>query len=279
MVSVSADRTMDLLHAYTADLAACTPLSPEKERELAVQIKQGDLEARNRLVVANLRFVMRVAKGYQNLGLPMSDLIGAGNLGLIKAAERFDEEKGFRFITYAVWWIRQSIQQAIAQHARTIRLPASRVELLRKIVRFSEQEPRDDPQGDIAMAFNLTRENVADLLSDMQPIMSLDMPFHPDDSFCLKEKLSDPQAGADASLFQNALQDGIASALNLLDAREKEVICLYFGLDGAPQMTLLEIGMRFQLSRERVRQIKAHALRKLRHHPDMRLLVRNVHNN
>ena len=279
MVSVSADRTMDLLHAYTADLAACTPLSPEKERELAVQIKQGDLEARNRLVVANLRFVMRVAKGYQNLGLPMSDLIGAGNLGLIKAAERFDEEKGFRFITYAVWWIRQSIQQAIAQHARTIRLPASRVELLRKIVRFSEQEPRDDPQGDIAMAFNLTRENVADLLSDMQPIMSLDMPFHPDDSFCLKEKLSDPQAGADASLFQNALQDGIASALNLLDAREKEVICLYFGLDGAPQMTLLEIGMRFQLSRERVRQIKAHALRKLRHHPDMRLLVQNVHNN
>lgn len=278
MVPVSADRTMDLLHAYTADLAACTPLSPEKERELAVQIKQGDLEARNRLVVANLRFVMRVAKGYQNLGLPMSDLIGAGNLGLIKAAERFDEEKGFRFITYAVWWIRQSIQQAIAQHARTIRLPASRVELLRKIVQFSEQEPRDDPQGDIAMAFNLTRENVADLLSDMQPIISLDVPFHPDDSFCLKEKLSDPQTGADASLFQNALQDGIASALNLLDAREKEVICLYFGLDGAPQMTLLEIGMRFQLSRERVRQIKAHALRKLRHHPDMRLLVRNVHN-
>ena len=279
MVPVSADRTMDLLHAYTADLAACTPLSPEKERELAVQIKQGDLEARNRLVVANLRFVMRVAKGYQNLGLPMSDLIGAGNLGLIKAAERFDEEKGFRFITYAVWWIRQSIQQAIAQHARTIRLPASRVELLRKIVQFSEQEPRDDPQGDIAMAFNLTRENVADLLSDMQPIISLDVPFRPDDSFCLKEKLSDPQTRADASLFQNALQDGIASALNLLDAREKEVICLYFGLDGAPQMTLLEIGMRFQLSRERVRQIKAHALRKLRHHPDMRLLVRNVHNN
>ena len=279
MVPVSADRTTDLLHAYTVDLATCTPLSPEKERELAVQIKQGDLEARNRLVVANLRFVMRVAKGYQNLGLPMSDLIGAGNLGLIKAAERFDEEKGFRFITYAVWWIRQSIQQAIAQHARTIRLPASRVELLRKIVQFSKEEPRDDPQGDIAMAFNLTRENVADLLCDMQPIMSLDMPFHPDDSFCLKEKLSDPQAGADASLFQNALQDGIASALNLLDAREKEVICLYFGLDGAPQMTLLEIGMRFQLSRERVRQIKAHALRKLRHHPDMRLLVRNVHNN
>lgn len=279
MIPVSADRTTDLLHAYTVDLATCTPLSPEKERELAVQIKQGDLEARNRLVVANLRFVMRVAKGYQNLGLPLSDLIGAGNLGLIKAAERFDEEKGFRFITYAVWWIRQSIQQAIAQHARTIRLPASRVELLRKIVQFSEQEPRDDPQGDIAMAFNLTRENVADLLSDMQPIMSLDMPFHPDDSFCLKEKLSDPQAGADASLFQNALQDGIASALNLLDAREKEVICLYFGLDGAPQMTLLEIGMRFQLSRERVRQIKVHALRKLRHHPDMRLLVRNVHNN
>ena len=273
MVPVSADRTMDLLHAYTADLAACTPLSPEKERELAVQIKQGDLEARNRLVVANLRFVMRVAKGYQNLGLPMSDLIGAGNLGLIKAAERFDEEKGFRFITYAVWWIRQSIQQAIAQHARTIRLPASRVKLLRKIVQFSEQEPRDDPQGDIAMAFNLTRENVADLLCDMQPVMSLDMPFHPDDGFCLKEKLSDPQTGVDTSLFQNALQDGIASALNLLDAREKEVICLYFGLDGAPQMTLLEIGMRFELSRERVRQIKAHALRKLRHHPDMRLLV------
>lgn len=279
MVPVSADRTTDLLHAYTVDLATCTPLSPEKERELAVQIKQGDLEARNRLVVANLRFVMRVAKGYQNLGLPMSDLIGAGNLDLIKAAERFDEEKGFRFITYAVWWIRQSIQQAIAQHARTIRLPASRVELLRKIVQFSEEEPRDDPQGDIAMAFNLTRENVADLLCDMQPIMSLDMPFHPDDSFCLKEKLSDPQTGADASLFQNALQDGIASALNLLDAREKEVICLYFGLDDAPQMTLLEIGMRFELSRERVRQIKAHALQKLRHHPDMRLLVRNVHNN
>ena len=279
MVPVSADRTMDLLHAYTADLAACTPLSPEKERELAVQIKQGDLEARNRLVVANLRFVMRVAKGYQNLGLPMSDLIGAGNLGLIKAAERFDEEKGFRFITYAVWWIRESIQQAIAQHARTIRLPASRVELLRKIVQFSEQEPRDDPQGDIAMAFNLTRENVADLLCDMQPIMSLDMPFHPDDGFCLKEKLSDPQTVVDTSLFQNALQDGIASALNLLDAREKEVICLYFGLDGAPQMTLLEIGMRFELSRERVRQIKAHALRKLRHHPDMRLLVWSVHNN
>lgn len=276
----SITNTPDLLQSYTADLADCTPLSSQEERDLAIKIKQGDIDARNRLVVANLRFVMRIAKHYQNLGLPMGDLIGAGNVGLIRAAERFDEEKGFRFITYAVWWVRQAIQYTLAQQARTVRLPAGRTEMLRKIIQFANKQPRDNPEQEIAEAFDIPQDQVAEWLIDIQPILSLDTPSQNGDGLTLKDKLSDPiQHTPDASLLQNLLQDEIATILNQLDDRERNIICLYFGLEGAPQMTLAEIGQHIHLSRERVRQIKAHALRKLRHHPQLRNLMRDVDHN
>lgn len=272
------DASQDLLQSYTADLSTCAPISAEEEQALAIKIKKGDLDARNDLVTANLRFVMRIAKGYQNLGLPLSDLISAGNMGLIRAAERFDERKGFRFITYAVWWVRQSIQCALAQQARTVRLPASRVELLRKVVQFAKKHP--DSEAEIAEAFDLCETEVAELLCDAMPVLSLDTPFQAHSDISLKDKLADSaQQTPDATFIQHALQEEITGALGDLDAREREIVCLYFGLDGSPQMTLVEIGRRFQLSRERIRQIKAHALRKLRHLPQMQRLLGDGYNN
>lgn len=272
------EAAQDVLQRYTADLATCTPLSDDEEKALAQKIKRGDLDARNDLVLANLRFVMRIAKGYQNLGLPLADLIGAGNMGLIRAAERFDANKGFRFITYAVWWIRQSIQCALSQQARTIRLPASRVALLHKVVQYNQNHAQT--ASEIAEALNLPESEVTELLREALPVMSLDTPFQTDTTQALKDKLADPeQTTPDVTFLQNMMQDEITGALDDLDTREREIVCLYFGLAGLPQMTLVEIGRRFQLSRERIRQIKAHALRKLKHLPQMQRLVGDVYNN
>ena len=268
----------DSLHRYLEDVASSTPLSAAEEVSLAQRIKKGDLEARAKLVEANLRFVITVAREYQNQGVPLVDLISAGNVGLIVAAERFDETKGFKFISYAVWWIRQSIQQTLAEHSRVVRLPINRVDLLRRIARYTnskQQETSSKPQEEeIAEELGITVEQVVDTLSTGQRVLSLDATFGDDDENSLLEIMADDnQESPDEMMLKNSLEYEIHAALDTLDDREKEVIRLYFGLSGEPEMTLEEIGLQFRLTRERVRQIKEKALRKLRHPTRGRKLI------
>ena len=268
----------DSLHRYLEDVASSQPLSAAEEVSLAQRIKKGDLEARAKLVEANLRFVITVAREYQNQGVPLVDLISAGNIGLIVAAERFDETKGFKFISYAVWWIRQSILQTLAEQSRVVRLPLNRVDLLRRIARYTnskQQETSSKPQEEeIAEELGITVEQVVDTLSTGQRVLSLDATFGDDDENSLLEIVADDnQAPPDEMMLKNSLDYEIHAALDTLDDREKEVIKLYFGLSGEPEMTLEEIGLQFHLTRERVRQIKEKALRKLRHPTRGRKLI------
>ena len=268
----------DSLHRYLEDVASSQPLSAAEEVALAKRIKKGDLEARAKLVEANLRFVITVAREYQNQGVPLVDLISAGNIGLIVAAERFDETRGFKFISYAVWWIRQSILQTLAKHSRVVRLPLNRVDLLRRIARYTnskQQETSAKPkEEEIAEELGITVEQVVDTLSTGQRVLSLDATFGDDDENSLLEIMADDnQESPDEMMLKNSLEYEIHAALDTLDDREKEVIRLYFGLSGEPEMTLEEIGLQFHLTRERVRQIKEKALRKLRHPTRGRKLI------
>ena len=268
----------DSLHRYLEDVASSQPLSAAEEVSLAKRIKKGDLEARAKLIEANLRFVITVAREYQNQGVPLVDLISAGNVGLIVAAERFDETRGFKFISYAVWWIRQSILQTLAEHSRVVRLPLNRVDLLRRIARYTnskQQETSAKPkEEEIAEELGLTVEQVIDTLSTGQHVLSLDATFGDDNENSLLEIMADDnQESPDEMMLQNSLEYEIHAALDTLDDREKEVIRLYFGLSGDSEMTLEEIGLQFHLTRERVRQIKEKALRKLRHPTRGRKLI------
>ena len=272
------DGVKDSLHRYLEDVATSQPLSAEEEVALACRIKKGDLEARAKLVEANLRFVITVAREYQNQGVPLVDLISAGNIGLITAAERFDETKGFKFISYAVWWIRQSILQTLAEHSRVVRLPLNRVDLLRRIARYTNSRQQETssrpPEEEIAEELGISVEQVVDTLNSGQRILSLDATFGDDDENSLLEIMPDEnQEAPDTMVMKNSLEEEIRYALSTLDARERKVIRLYFGLGGSPEMTLEEIGLQFKLTRERVRQIKEKALRKLRHPTRGRKLI------
>ncbi len=260
----------DSLGTYLGEIADSKPLSAEQEIELAKSIKKGDKGARNKLVNANLRFVVSIAKNYYNKGVPLNDLISAGNVGLITAAERFDETKGFKFISYGVWWIRQAILQTLAEQSRVVRLPLNRVGLLHKIFKVSNALQGDSPHSTdterIAKELNITPEEVKNALISGQTARSLDAPFSDDDENCLLDILSnDQQLTPDDLMLENALKDQIESVLETLREREAEIIKLYFGLDGQEPMTLDQIGVKFKLTRERVRQIKEVALQKLRH--------------
>jgi RNA polymerase primary sigma factor len=258
LISASND-TKDALHRYLEDVASSQPLSSKEEVALARRIRKGDLKARATLVEANLRFVITVARDYQNQGVPLVDLISAGNLGLITAAERFDETKGFKFISYAVWWIRQAILQTLAEHSRIVRLPLNRVDLLRRISRYTttrQQETALRPQEEeIATELGISIEQVVDTMASGQRILSLDATIMPDVT----------QEAPDTMALRNSLENEIEAALETLDEREQQVIRLYFGIGGDRELTLEEIGSQFRLTRERVRQIKEKALRKLRH--------------
>ncbi len=269
-ISTSSNEVKDALHRYLEDVATSQPLSSKEEVELACRIKKGDMKARAKLVEANLRFVITVAREYQNQGVPLVDLISAGNLGLITAAERFDETKGFKFISYAVWWIRQAILQTLAEHSRVVRLPLNRVDLLRRISRYSSnrhQATASRPaEEEIAEELGITVEQVMDTLASGQRILSLDATLGDDEENSLLEIMPDTsQESPDTMAMRNSLEHEIKAALSTLDDREQQVIRLYFGLGGEHEMTLEEIGTRFRLTRERVRQIKEKALRKLRH--------------
>ena len=258
------------LRLYFDDIADSTPLSREREVELSARIHAGDMEARDELVQANLRFVIDVAKNYQNRGLSLADLISAGNVGLMTAAERFDGAKGFKFISYAVWWIKQSILQTIADHARTVRLPLNKLSLLKDISRASHKlgQGRDtEPEiEEIAAELEISAQEVQDTILSARSVRSLDESFEDDDERSLMNVLRDEeQAPPDGDVMEETARRQLESVLEALDEREFKIIRLYFGLEGAEALTLEQIGGLMNLTRERVRQLKERALSKLRH--------------
>ena len=265
-----------VLASYLDDIADSTPLDAGAEAELARRIRRGDESARNALVEANLRFVVAVAKEYQRRGLSLSELISAGNVGLITAAERFDETKGFKFISYAVWWIRQAILQTLTEQS-TVRMPVNRRDMMAKIARAQEVLQKGGGQptvSQVAEALGFSEEEVEQTLVNSQPVRSLDAPFDEGEEHCLMDRLCDEDGNTpEEEVLKFTLTEDIASALASLNPRESEVLRLYFGLGAAPAMTLDQIGIRFRLTRERVRQIKEIALNKLRH-PRLQGLLR-----
>lgn len=267
------NRESQSLDKYLQEIGRVELLSPQDEIDLARQIKQGGdpgERALERLTKANLRFVVSVAKQYQNQGLSLGDLINEGNLGLIKAAKRFDETRGFKFISYAVWWIRQSILQALAEQSRIVRLPLNRVGALNKIgKKFSELEQafeREPTSAELAEQLDMSMMEIADTIKISGRHLSVDAPFSDGEDNRLLDVLpNEQQPPPDSGLITESLRIEVRRALSTLSEREAEVIRLYFGLDNEHSLTLEEIGERFNLTRERVRQIKEKAIRRLRH--------------
>ncbi len=264
------NRESQSLDKYLQEIGKVDLITSDEEIELAQKIKKGDHLALEKLTKANLRFVVSVAKQYQNQGLSLGDLINEGNLGLIKAAKRFDETRGFKFISYAVWWIRQSILQALAEQSRIVRLPLNRVGALNKIGKaFSnlEQEFEREPSAqELSDELNIPVGEVADTLKISGRHVSMDAPFaQGEDNRLLDVIQNDQQPTPDHGLMKESLKVEIERALSTLTEREAEVIRLYFGLNYEHSLTLEEIGEKFNLTRERVRQIKEKAIRRLRH--------------
>lgn len=264
------NRESQSLDKYLQEIGKVELLNQEDEIDLARRIKKGDQKALEKLTKANLRFVVSVAKQYQNQGLSLGDLINEGNLGLIKAAKRFDETRGFKFISYAVWWIRQSILQALAEQSRIVRLPLNRVGALNKIGKaFSmlEQEFEREPSAnELAEELDMSLFEVADTLKISGRHISMDAPFVQGEDSRLLDVIQDERTPLpDHNLLKESLSKEVERALNTLTDREAEVIRLYFGLGREHSLTLEKIGEKFQLTRERVRQIKEKAIRRLRH--------------
>lgn len=272
------------LRLYFDDIADSRPLSREREVALSALIEEGDMQARDELVNANLRFVIDVAKNYQNRGLSLSDLISAGNVGLLTAAERFDGTKGYKFISYAVWWIKQSILQSIAEQARTVRLPLNKLSLLKDISKVSRKlgQGRESEPGvaEIAKELDIPEREVLDTMMSARSLRSLDETFDQDDERSLINIIADEnQATPDQGVLENASRSQMEEALEVLDKRELRIIRLYFGLDGTEALTLEEIGGMMGLTRERVRQLKERALGKLRHPSRYQALLSLVDSN
>lgn len=264
------------LDKYLQEIGKEELITVEEEVELAQRIKKGDQRALEKLTKANLRFVVSVAKQYQNQGLSLPDLINEGNLGLIKAAEKFDETRGFKFISYAVWWIRQSILQALAEQSRIVRLPLNQVGSLNKInkaySRFEQENERKPSAEELATKLEIPAEKIADTLRVSGRHISVDAPFVEGEANSLLDVLiNDDSPDADNSLISESLSKEIDRALSTLTERERDIIKLFFGI-GCQEMTLEEIGEKFGLTRERVRQIKEKAIRRLRHTSRSKLL-------
>ena len=264
------------LDKYLQEIGKEELITVEEEVELAQRIRKGDQEALEKLTKANLRFVVSVAKQYQNQGLSLPDLINEGNLGLIKAAEKFDETRGFKFISYAVWWIRQSILQALAEQSRIVRLPLNQVGSLNKINkafgRFEQENERTPSPEELADMLNLPKEKVSDTLRVSGRHVSVDAPFADgEDNNLLDVLVNADSPNADRGLINESLATEVDRALDPLTDREKDIIKYFFGI-GCSEMTLEEIGEKFGLTRERVRQIKEKAIRRLRHSSRSKLL-------
>jgi RNA polymerase primary sigma factor len=264
------------LDKYLQEIGREELVTPEEEVELAQRIRKGDQEALEKLTRANLRFVVSVAKQYQNQGLSLPDLINEGNLGLIKAAEKFDETRGFKFISYAVWWIRQSILQALAEQSRIVRLPLNQVGSLNKINkalgRFEQEHERQPSTEELSEMIDLPQEKIADTLRVSGRHVSVDAPFvEGEDNSLLDVLPNEDSPMADKGLTNESLSIEIDMALQILTPREREIIRSFFGI-ACQEMTLEEIGERLDLTRERVRQIKEKAIRKLKKSPAKKLL-------
>jgi len=267
------------LDKYLQEIGRVDLITAEEEVRLAQRIREGDKLALERLTKANLRFVVSVAKQYQNQGMSLPDLINEGNLGLIKAAERFDETRGFKFISYAVWWIRQSILQALAEQARIVRLPLNKIGTINKINRaYSELEQRFErpPSADeMAEFLEISVDDVRNSIKNSGRHVSMDAPLVADDesSSSMYDILpNDALPGPEKGLVAESLRSDIERSLSTLTSREGDVVRLYFGLNGKHPLTLEEIGERFELTRERVRQIKEKAIRRLKHTSRSRML-------
>ena len=258
------------LDKYLQEIGKVELISAEEEVELAQRIKQGDKVALEKLTKANLRFVVSVSKQYQNQGLSLPDLINEGNLGLIKAAQRFDETRGFKFISYAVWWIRQSILQALAEQSRIVRLPLNKIGSINKInkayAKLEQEFEREPNAEEIAEVLEITEAEVKESMKNAGRHISMDAPLIQDEDNTMYDVLkSDEAPTPETELLYESLRKEIDRAISTLTPREADVVRLYFGLNGSHPMTLEEIGEKFDLTRERVRQIKEKAIRRLKH--------------
>lgn len=271
------NRESQSLEKYLQEIGREELINAEEEVRLARKIKEGDQNALDRLTKANLRFVVSVAKQYQNQGLSLPDLINEGNLGLIKAAKRFDETRGFKFISYAVWWIRQSILQALAEQSRIVRLPLNQVGSLNKISKayskLEQEFEREPSPEELAKILDIPTEKISDTMRVSGKHVSMDAPFVQGEDNSLIDVLENSDSPrADGLLMNESLQKEIDRSLSTLTEREREVIKLFFGIGMQHGLTLEEIGAKFDLTRERVRQIKEKAIRRLRHKSRSRLL-------
>ena len=264
------------LDKYLQEIGHEELLTTDQEVELAQRIRKGDKRALERLTKANLRFVVSVAKQYQNQGLSLPDLINEGNVGLIKAAEKFDETRGFKFISYAVWWIRQSILQAIAEQSRLVRLPLNQVGSVNKITRelnkFEQEHERKPSVDEIAERVDLPEDKIADAMKANSRHVSMDAPIADGEDSSMIDFLSGDSSNTDRELAIESLKAEVSRILKLLTDKEQKVLRAFFGIDGSPEMTLDDIGEKYNLTRERVRQIKEKALRRLRHNTKNKLL-------
>lgn len=264
------------LDKYLQEIGHEELLTTDEEVELAQRIRKGDKRALERLTKANLRFVVSVAKQYQNQGLSLPDLINEGNVGLIKAAEKFDETRGFKFISYAVWWIRQSILQAIAEQSRLVRLPLNQVGSVNKITRelnkFEQEHERKPSVDEIAERVDLPEDKIADAMKANSRHVSMDAPIADGEDSSMIDFLAGDSSNTDRELAIESLKAEVSRILKLLNDKEQKVLRAFFGIDGSPEMTLDEIGEKYNLTRERVRQIKEKALRRLRHNTKNKLL-------
>ncbi|MEJ2636954.1 MAG: sigma-70 family RNA polymerase sigma factor [Calditrichia bacterium] len=270
MSITSVSRSSQSIDRYLQEIGEVPLISPQEEIELARRIKLGDQEALEKLTRANLRFVVSIAKLYQNKGFSLGDLINEGNLGLIKAATRFDETRGFKFISYAVWWIRQGIIQALADQARLVRLPLNRVNALTKIgkaySKLEQKFEREPSPDEIAEQLDMKELEVTNDLKVSARHLSVDTPFNNNEKSRLLDVIENPhQPQPDSDLMNESLKIEIECTLATLTKREADIVRLYFGLGNEHPMTLEEIGERFNLTRERIRQIKEKALQRLRH--------------
>jgi RNA polymerase primary sigma factor len=263
------NRETKSLDKYLQEIGKMDLLTMDQEVELAVRIREGDQIAIQKLTQANLRFVVSVAKQYQNNGLSLGDLINEGNVGLIKAASRFDEKRGFKFISYAVWWIRQMILQALAEQARIVRLPLNRVGALNRLLKTTselEQKFQRDPSTEeLGESLGVAEEEVRLTTGTARRHLSLDAPFVTGEENSLLDTMASSEDSPETKLMSDSLQTEVARALATLTARDSDIIAHYYGLFGAQSMTLEEIGERYNLTRERVRQIKEKATHRLRH--------------
>lgn len=264
------------LDKYLQEIGHEELLTTDEEVELAQRIRKGDKRALERLTKANLRFVVSVAKQYQNQGLSLPDLINEGNVGLIKAAEKFDETRGFKFISYAVWWIRQSILQAIAEQSRLVRLPLNQVGSVNKIARelnkFEQEHERKPSVDEIAERVDLPEDKIADAMKANSRHVSMDAPIADGEDSSMIDFLAGDSSNTDRGLAIESLKAEVSRILKLLTDKEQKVVRAFFGIDGSPEMTLDEIGEKYNLTRERVRQIKEKALRRLRRNTKNKLL-------